>query len=325
MNWSTVLNLNLALIATVSISVSAFASRGGMEGGGGKGVRCGNVVSLLDLYEGQLAGYPAPITSGGFDQDLRTYIFKISRQLSTPGIDVNAPGYLDKVMSKTYGLLGQVNDIPNGQTLTFTNDATLPKIPADCSFVQVAVNIVSESNSGVDIVVYRDKVLWELMPEIDRVALIIHEYTYWMTRIFGETSSDDTRKLVARMFSGLETYEMFSPIWNAAPIISCWGNNSSGTQSWEIFAAQEADHGVSGVGFYFRSITGKFKTSRTHAFFAGLKPNDLLAGNSVSAFAIATNELLKERWSLAIQSGPNSELKLKIGNQPFLNGLCRLN
>lgn len=321
-------SIKAAVFVVLILGSQAFA--GGMEGGGGKGVLCGNTVRLLDLYEGQLAGYPAPTSSGNFDQDFRNYVYKLSRQLSTPGVDVDAPGYLDGAVADAKQVLSQVIDIPGGQTLDFTNDATLPKIPSDCSFVQVAVNYVVQTSNDFSISVYRDKSLWDKMPMIDQIALMMHEYTYWQARVFGQTSSDDTRPMIARMFSGLDTYEMFSPIWKLSPTIWCSGNDQAGTDAWTVYAAPEAENGVSGTGFYFQFVKGELMSSRSRAFFPGLNPMDLVnVYFSTSAAAEANNVVLNRKWLVEMQRSAGNTLGLRITLQgaqsspDFSNGFCQ--
>jgi hypothetical protein len=308
---------------------SVMKLEGVVNGGGGKGVQCGNTVRLLDLYEGELRGYPQPVSSGNFDQDLRKYIYKLNRQISMPGSDVEN---IDQAIATTYAMLQKVIDIPNGEKLEFTNDATLPEIPTNCHFVQIATNIVEYPqgpNSPIEPKVYRDKDLWNRLPVIDQVALINHEYLYWLARFTGkETSSDDTRFLISRMFSGLETYEMFTPIWNASPTYLCVFNSGDG-HFFNFLAAPESRNGVQGTGIYFSIIKDIWISSRSSAFIPDLKPVQFIVpDSSVGKTAIVTNPLFGRQWQLSFHTDKDNNLLFRMrktgeqSQEDFERGNC---
>lgn len=280
-------------------------SKGVVNGGGGKGIRCGNTVRLLDLYEGELKGYPAPITSGDFNTDLKTYVYKVNRQFLQREDKLEDPTYVDAEINMAEQILEQAIDIPAGQKLEFTNDATLPPIPPNCSFVQVATNIVTEDmDSNLEIEVYRDKTLWNMMSPVDQVALAIHEYIYSFSRVFSETSSDDTRFLIARMFSGLETYEMHTPLWNKDQIIECsFHHPVSDSEHFQFLAAAETEYGVSGVGIYFSMIKGRVLLSRTRTFVPNLTPEELISRNGLNATTKIYSPLFNRAWTMELRTG----------------------
>ncbi|WP_413580966.1 hypothetical protein [Bdellovibrio sp. HCB288] len=306
-------------------------TKGVVNGGGGKGVRCGNRVQLMDLYEGQLVGYPMPATTGNFDADLKMYLPKVVRQMAAPGSNVDDPSSIDSQIKAVYGMLGKVIDLPRGEKLQFTNDATLPALPHGCQFVQVAVNVVEEVNGKYEIKVYRDRELWDMMAPVDQVGLVYHEWIYWMTRVVGDApKSDDTRYMIAKLFSGLETFESFTPIWNKSQIVQCFFFKSGARyQMQSFYAASEIENGVEGTGVYFHILDGQYLISRTRTFIPGITPDSLLKSDQLKSVTAVSSPLFHRGWTM--EYNVNSRLQqhsLRItpaGQQPtgsFAVGSC---
>ncbi|AZZ37053.1 hypothetical protein CIK05_09690 [Bdellovibrio sp. qaytius] len=310
------------------------ASDGVVNGGGGKGIRCGNKVRTLDLYEGELKGYPTPVTSGDFETDFKNNLQKVSRQVSAPNVNPDDPAYQENDLAVAHKMLSEVIDIPNGQRLDFTADATLPALPAGCSFVQIAVNVVSEQIDAAPFKIYRDKELWNMMSPVDQVALSMHEYIYATVRVMdAEPSSDDTRALIARMFSDLETYELYSPIRGKSSIAECIFidfDQTSGNYAYsQFYAAQETINGITGLGIYFAAINKKLFSSRTKAFIPGLRIEALINKSGVNAQFVAKNFLINKDWQVDLKSNSQNEsLLMKTSetnqNEPskYVEGSC---
>jgi hypothetical protein len=330
-------SLLLALALTFFPHFSEAGIRGVVNGGGGKGLLCGDRLRLLDLYEGELAGFPAPITSGNFDTDLRHYMIKMSKQIS-PNIkasDLDDPAYGDYLFNwaKTEFKKRTV-DIAPGETLEFTNDATLPPLPPGCRFVQIAVNVFDENGGDLPIKVYRDRALWNLLAPVDQVALVVHEYTLWMARLMNMSdsmpNSDDTRRLVGRMFSELETYNMYAPIWDKPSMECFFGYQENGRyKMYQWQAVEEVHNGVSGIGVYFGYLKDKYLISRTSAFLPNLRADDLLQRKDFTSRVTIESPLFGRSWSMDLQ-GESETMKLKItpsGDEPepmFAEGSCRV-
>lgn len=316
------------LFLALSLAVFSEASLAGVvNGGGGKGLLCGDQLRVLDLYEGELQGYPVPTTSGDFDTDFKKFLVKYMRQFmpNMSAADLNDPSYGDRLLESVKPLLvSKIVDIPAGETLDFTDDATLPPLPPGCSFVQIAVNEFFPVEDHYEIRVHRDRNLWDKLAPVHQVALLMHEYIYWMARA-GNTkiNSDDTRVLIARMFSDLETYEMFSPLWgkSEAEMKKCFFIAVKPDKTFEshyAFATAEMENGASGTAFYFAYLNGNLPLARTRAFIPGLRPEDLVLGNRREDESVIENALLARSWRMKLTVLGSDHLQLNISD---LNGV----
>lgn len=166
--------------------------------------------------------------------------------------------------------------------------------------MQVAVNVVEEVNQKYEIKVYRDRELWDMMKPVDQVALLSHEWIYWMTRVAGgEASSDDTRYMIGKLFSGLETFERFSPICNKPQVVECFFFNSSPEpQMQSFYAASEVENGIPGTGIYFAVLRNQYVISRTRSFIPHVTPDSLLKSDDLQSVTEVAGPLFNRAWTM---------------------------
>lgn len=128
--------ITLSAGAESATAAGNFQAIGGVDGGGGVGVVCGNHVSTLDLFEAKSRGVVLQKVNGDLDENLKFFGAKVSIHFASGPARTDPPEImLDKI---NHNIISKFRDIPEGSYLKFFNDATLPVLPADCRFVQLA-------------------------------------------------------------------------------------------------------------------------------------------------------------------------------------------
>ena len=191
----------VTLFVQVSISVTVFAAEGGsMGGGGGKGVLCGEKLEALDLYEARevLHLKEAPRKSN-LEEELNFASDQLYQILFE---EEKADGFephpaLKKMKWMSPWILTQIKFTE--KVLPFTDDATLPMLPQDCKFVQIAV--FSRQPFYVKINPY----LWSKLDTRNQAAILAHEQYFFGMNVFkdygAKLNSDRTRRLISKAFS----------------------------------------------------------------------------------------------------------------------------
>lgn len=90
---------------------------------------------------------------------------------------------------------------PTNQGLKLTADAnSFLDIPKECSFVQIAswADSVGDDNNGT---FYVDPELWQKLDQLNKAALLAHEYFYKQARSVGFTNSDFVRNKIGLLLS----------------------------------------------------------------------------------------------------------------------------
>jgi len=229
----------------VLISGQYAVAYGGMEGGGGKGVLCGNQVRVLDLYEAEVVHH-LPVTPS--QNDLYAYIanygLAVGYYQSETGFDLDNASYKSMVLDfYKKEVIDKFSDIASGTRLPFTPDATLPSLPSGCSFVQIALF----ADTGV---LYRDREYWDQLSIQDQAALILHEGIYRGRRLEGEMNSDEMRYIVGLAFAKQLPEPILKPLWSVPGAWWCI-NQDPMTEKFEFYAINESRLGKPGLGIYF--------------------------------------------------------------------------
>ncbi|MEN9722620.1 MAG: hypothetical protein RJB38_606 [Pseudomonadota bacterium] len=129
---------------------------GTKDGGGGIGVLCGTTLRTLDVYEAEEIHHLPPVPKfPTFEENVRVYGSPLAAYWSEEPVDTTDPSLQQQLVDLLKSeIIGRFSDIPGGTTLPPTQDATLPPIPGNCSFAQIAIYSDEEG------IIYRDASLW---------------------------------------------------------------------------------------------------------------------------------------------------------------------
>jgi hypothetical protein len=237
-----------------------------MEGGGGKGVLCSNGLRTLDLYEAEKIRHL--LLSPAF-HDVDAYLEQYGVDLSAYSSDSKFdPSDLNDAWKRKY-ILDFIKrwiepkfvDIPSGDHLPATPDATLPTIPSGCSFVQIAIY----SDDGK---IYRDVSFWNQLDARNQAALILHEFGYHFARARGALNSDKIRYLIGLTFAQKLPESVLKPIWNARQVLWCGTGEPEmigapfDPNGYELFGVDESRDGVQGLGMETRRAATSIRFSQ---------------------------------------------------------------
>ena len=178
---------------------------GVVNGGGGKGVQCGEgdqtSLEVLDIYEGHFLYDQTYNELGGLTGDAlfdalmeRTYEFMALPH--EPFSDEDRREIEGHIRS----YVDRIRFTEEGQSLRNTNDADEVVDQEGCVTVQIAV-YYDESTLLVD------SLLWNQLDEFNQMSLVFHEVIYqWQRLEAGAETSIGTRRLIANLFgdNGIE-------------------------------------------------------------------------------------------------------------------------
>lgn len=289
-------NFALAILASTLFTLQPVQAGVG-AGGGGKGVLCGSHLRTLDLYEAEEIYH---LHASRSYRDLDSYLGVYGTALLT---HLGFPPDSSGLEAITTDLMAQFRDIPAGTSIPPSADATLPKLPPGCSFVQIAFY---EDSKGI---IQRDRALWDRLSPRDQAALVLHETIFLRARIGGEATSDDARRLVGLLLSDRKLEPMSEPEWSAPRYIGC---NTTGIkpqdhplfEKFEIY--DQVHNGQAGIRVEFSDYgnVGAFALFHTSAFVPGLSIDALLTGKEPRIQAVAHREYSKETWNVEIAVKP---------------------
>jgi hypothetical protein len=167
----------------------AFASSGGVDGGGGKGVVCrnksGKITSAeaLDLYEGRVMwGLNIKKSTAPMEQQIQhalAVIPETSRLLIESRADI---------------ILKKMRLTPPGTQLLPVEDSFEVLLPRGCAGEQLA-------NYYNDNLILISGDIWAQLSQTDRAALILHEAVYAVNRMAQASDSRQSRHVVANIFA----------------------------------------------------------------------------------------------------------------------------
>jgi hypothetical protein len=301
-----------------------FKLEGVVNGGGGKGVLCGNSLRTLDLYEAQLSGLPTPVSSGQLNEDLKIFGIEMAVHFAESPTELDDPKYREMVleeMNKT--IVSKFRDIPLGQRLPLTSDATPPQLGSNCQIVQIATYTQNQT-------IFRDKQYWDMLAPVEQAALIIHEWIYHRARQYGSLNSDETRKVLGMIFSGRNPEPLVGPIWNAKQTLWCGAGIEGTTQEiFEFYVIDEIQNGKLGVGVYFRAFKSVYLTSRTSTFIPKMNLDQFRKREFSVVSASVFNKIQNKNWVLELQPDTLKDYYALRGlaqtetAPPYSRGFCR--
>lgn len=271
--------------------------RGTVDGGGGKGVLCGNRLVTLDRFEAERDfGSAVHLEGATVDEALLSMMERFGSHTATepmlPMVQWSASGKI-KLLKQWQEMVGDhLKPVLVGTRLAPTQDATLPLLPPTCSFVQIAVY---ESTGTIQY----DTEYWNMLEPIDVAVLYAHEYYYAEFRKFGAKTSDETRQMIARALAN-KLKPMFEELWFKPHFVSCYGGDK--TQSFE-FSVSDSGSGL-GVDVYFRLLGTKYVYTQTHGSASGFGASQFMSGGFPKNSLEVTEDVFGTKWTVDIE--PNT-------------------
>ncbi len=307
-------------------------NQGGVDSGGGKGVRCGKKVTTLDLFEARSRGLIPLEKTDTLEGHLRFFGLELVKHFSESGKEFKDPQFSQVIYQELKtSILDRFQDIPRNTRLPMTADANLKiQIPEGCQLVQIAVMVKSGT-------IYRDTQYWSEMDPLEQSALVQHEFIYKRARQYQALYSDESRAVVGMIFSGNNPDPMFSPLWSTSKKIWCGaGRQNTSEEIFEFYGIDEthidsSGNRNSGVRILYRGMKNIYMTSKTSVFFPGLTIEKILTGDFSTMGSIAKNSILNKKWLVEIapdSSYPGSILTRAFEENrlvtPMSKGFCKL-
>jgi len=289
-----------------------FARIGGIDSGGGKGVRCGSHVQTLDLFEARQLGLSMKRSAGVFESDLKYFgtIAAIYLGTSAPIDDIESFSEVTLNTLKQQ-VVDKFSDIEPGTVLPPTSDATVDRtlIPVDCEIVQIAI-----FDDRRD-VVFRDR-----------------------ARRNGVLNSDEIRSVVGKLFLLKPIEPIFLPVWKAATVLSCnipFVDEADLPNSSIFYLLDQGDENHPSVGVHVQSVGSYYVSARTVGTIAGTSVSRFFS-ESVETQITITNSITGATWDMEVvkdsmQEGNSASIGVRINRHgefsstKFSKGTCRLN
>jgi hypothetical protein len=223
-------------------------------------------------------------------------------------MDAQAKGEFEAIKSKSTAqkalanlyqtsVVDQFEDLPFGQRLPLTADATLPKLEPGCKEVQIAV--IAPNGKFL-----RDREYWDMLPTVDQSALTHHEYWYKDARDSGVHLSDETRFVVGQIYAGHKLQPILEPTWNQKRQLWCGAGVGGPVQeNFEFYVIEENRNGTNGVGLYFRQFKNYAVATQTSGFIPNLNLATLKNGRLAAPgyHVKVTSEFNPAGWELDIK------------------------
>lgn len=178
-------------MTSLILSLGVFAQAGGISGGGGgNSVVCfkdDQIVSakFLDLYEGEAFGLTYETETEDFDKELERLAHKLYP---------NEEHIPDGFLMTTKSIRNNFKRIPEGARLEEIPDSLQVYVPKNCKIIQTV-------NYYTDSLIWIDGEIFDKLPFVHQLALIIHEALYRGERARNVTDSRYIRRIVALLMS----------------------------------------------------------------------------------------------------------------------------
>ncbi len=272
----------------LSLILSCAAYAGGVDGGGGIGVRCNGNLELLDLHEARMRGLQfdlAPVSEEDAIKLTAELIAKHYWNRDTIPLDEHIQGLADMLIGPIFKgepwtdpSNSQTNQVHFGPPLTLSDDIGIYHTMPGCDLVQVAYFSDSENTLKIS------QSEWDRMSWLERAALVAHELIYFMDRREslenfglpdGRMTSERARRFVGDLFS--ET--SLTPKIDSVPemgYLKCSAVAESEDNAFSYFYAFNSPTGLSAV---FNVMYGRSSAYQTKASFQGINISDLANDN----------------------------------------------
>jgi hypothetical protein len=187
---------------------------GTINGGGGVGVRCGNHLEMLDLYEARMSGLTQLALPSSQDAAASLLASLIAKHFWN--IETIPPVEHEKLMKKDVILpifegrafhnyeTDKMENVQFVETLPLSNDFGNYKLPAACQLEQIA--FFSDAKTELSIV----RSAWGQLDLLSKSVLVAHELLYMVNRRSGlenlrpkgsDHTSESARKFVGQLLS----------------------------------------------------------------------------------------------------------------------------
>jgi hypothetical protein len=204
-NRSNPMKLLMIINILMSFATTIALAGPGERGGGGKGVVCrdksGRIesVQLLDLWESQvLFSRPARISKEPIERQITRALEQLKNSVAVIGLPTVPETEINQQLSRSVQRFVRDRKMLHGVTLTLTPDSYEVAYPTQCSIEQIVTYI---DGSDPQILVNAD--LWEKLDTTNKAALIVHEASYSLLRLFfDEKDSVRVRRAVGYVFAG---------------------------------------------------------------------------------------------------------------------------
>ena len=316
-------------------SSGSASATGGESSGGGKGVLCDGKLRTLDLYEAEEIHH-LHIDRSQPDRDsaLNVYFPKLINYTtfeftdSEDGWEVyRDPNDGPKDIS-TYPwdqlkrlVTDRFSDIPEGQHLSLTHDATISKLRPNCEIVQILVidgpgQQERDSNGwdGPPKKISRDLNYWKMLNPIDQAALILHEFLYDVQGLRSGSNSNDIRRLIGLVFSDQQLVRFEDPVFKAYLqgdffAFPCGYPEQDQKPGHEIHfrpdpysfqVIREDRDGKSGIGIYFDRLKGINLLFQASAFLPGITVKDANTAKDLVVRTKAESSIAGKTYNIEI-------------------------
>ncbi len=284
---------------------------GGWTSGGGIGVKCQEAKSdstqILDLYEGLHVWNLQPLPMNlSVESEIQEAVFRWLYTQVFPTVDlIKNPIIINEWKKQEANrILEDFNRnvvwIKNGAPIPPTNDATKPRLPKNCSFIQIALL----KPTGQILI---DNGLWSQLDNRNKAALILHESFYKITLDLGELNSDTTRQFNAMIFSQTQPTRKFFDI-PLNKVILCTTKKASETKYTEFYYYYSNQAG-SYIANFNQIFNSGFKPFRTIAKLEAVNLLDLSDNFIISSTSLS--ELESQRYNLTL-SKDSTGLRIQI-------------
>lgn len=325
-----IVKLTMIVLACVSTS-TVFASIGGMEGGGGKGVVCrdsdGHIKSaeVLDLYEARVQyQLMIPVST-------KPYMLQAIEAISPLKRTIVAFDY-DAIVKSIYDIDRVKNVLPPGTKLQDVDDAFPVILPGkNCALEQFA-NYYNDSNILID------GEIWQALDAQGKAALVVHEAIYRFMRTYGAKNSQKARINVGHLFAqtSLEPTALMSDknaIWR------CGSKRvNANTKITEFYAEVDAKNRATiwfrilnneymftatkliDVPFWWGGSSGWYREGGRSFYFGNLTSKiDYGRNVNLSIESIVSDNVSEEKLKVDVgdrYSTPETEIICELANKP---------
>lgn len=284
----TVPNTGPVPTESTTVAGGVGTARGTINGGGGVGVRCGNTLEMLDLFEARQAGLamaPAPASKGEAALMVSERMSKHFWNIETVEPAEHAQKLRELLIIPIfegrafYNAATKKNEAVNFvEDLPLSNDYGNYQLPNGCALEQIA--FYSDSNTELSIV----RSAWNELDWMSKSVLVVHELVYMVHRRTGldnlipeglPKNSESVRKFTGKILSTASIPTRSSGFSKDQPVFTCDGNNRNRPEenSTNAYAFDSAESGA--LTLVFNSIHDTDSLYQLRASFKSAKLADL--------------------------------------------------
>ncbi|RYZ71329.1 MAG: hypothetical protein EOP05_12175 [Proteobacteria bacterium] len=263
-------------------------ARGTINGGGGVGVRCGNSLEMLDLYEARKSG----LTFSSAQASKEAAALMVSDRMSKHfwNVDTVEP---EEHAQKLRELLilpifegrafynavtKKSEDVNFVESLPLSNDYGNYELPKGCALEQIA--FYSDSNTKLSIV----RSAWNELDWMSKSVLAVHELIYMIHRRSGldnlipeslPKNSESVRKFTGKLLSLESLPTRSSGFSKSQPLYTCDGAMKNNPKENSTIAYAFDSEATGALTLVFNSIHDMDSFYQLRASFKSAKLSDL--------------------------------------------------